>query len=471
MGMGEAARLAAHGVTEGELMQTVTTLINYFGTQAVMKDSLESSTWMRRVMEAVNNGDQLMAADVKHLILQELAGGLSVEVVSARAAELFKPFLDLGEKGGGGGELREGALFPIAKAFVCKPDALPEPAEGEVVVNGDMAMPGYSKSVFFDVLKESIQNPDPPEVLDVPQNLVEDATIEELVGKLKPSVVAREETPIGPDEGKLKKLVLSNGVRIFHRHNTARPKEFRVRVSAVGGRAVETKESQGRAIAGAALLVNGGAGQYPAEVLSRWASMNQLSYDCSCGSESFTFDMVVHTTVDGAIDRAMRVLWLYLAHPLLDSRALDRFKVRVARSQQSLSKSVERTTTLELVKALFNEESQWRIAELPSEAVNKIELADVKTLLQQQLVPSNLEVSISGDYDEALLEEALVRYVGILGGQEEGGRGEPLWKGREEEVFKLSFGRGSNSGTAAHIDDDTGASSQKFSCYEAYYVD
>jgi len=30
------------------------------------------------------------------------------------------------------------------------------------------------------------------------------------------------------------------------------------------------------------------------------------------------------------MDRAMSVLWLYLAHPLLDSRALDRFKVRVS---------------------------------------------------------------------------------------------------------------------------------------------
>jgi hypothetical protein len=281
----------------------VTTLINYFGTQAVMKDSLESSTWMRRVMEAVNNGDQMMAADVKLVILQDLAAGLCVEEVNTRAAELFKPFLDLGEQGGGGGEVREGALFPIAKAFVCKPDAVPDAvqrpgaaAEGEVVVNEEMAMPGYSKSAFFEVLKESIQNPQPPQVLDVPQNLVEDATIDELVGRLKPTVESRQETAIGPDEGKLKKLVLSNGVRVFHRHNTARPKEFRVRVSAVGGRALETKESQGRAIAGAALLVNGGAGGYPAEVLSRWASMNQLNYDCSCGSESFSFDMVVHTT-------------------------------------------------------------------------------------------------------------------------------------------------------------------------------
>ncbi len=51
--------------------------------------------------------------------------------------------------------------------------------------------------------------------------------------------------------------------------------------------------------------------------------------DRSCGSESLTFDMVVHTTVPGAMEQAMSALWLYLQHPLLDQRALDRFKVRV----------------------------------------------------------------------------------------------------------------------------------------------
>ena len=40
-------------------MQAVTTLVNYFAAQAVMKEALESSTWLRRVMDAVNNGDQV----------------------------------------------------------------------------------------------------------------------------------------------------------------------------------------------------------------------------------------------------------------------------------------------------------------------------------------------------------------------------------------------------------------------------
>ena len=41
-----------------------------------MKDSLESSTWMRRVMDAVNNGDQMMRADQKLDILRTLAARL-----------------------------------------------------------------------------------------------------------------------------------------------------------------------------------------------------------------------------------------------------------------------------------------------------------------------------------------------------------------------------------------------------------
>ena len=71
VGMAEVARLSAFGVTESELNQAVTTLNNYFSTQAVMKDSLESSTWMRRIMEAVGNGDQMMPQDAKAVILKQ----------------------------------------------------------------------------------------------------------------------------------------------------------------------------------------------------------------------------------------------------------------------------------------------------------------------------------------------------------------------------------------------------------------
>ena len=96
---------------------------------------------------------------------------------------------------------------------------------------------------------------------------------------------------------------------------------------------------------GAALWINGGAGGHAAEVVSRFASMHQLSYDCSCGSETLNFDLLVHTTVEGATARALSVLWLYMSQPLLDPKALDRFKSRIKRSEQSFSKSVERTTT------------------------------------------------------------------------------------------------------------------------------
>jgi len=442
VGMQELARLSAFGVTESELNQAVTTLNNYFSSQSVMQDALESSTWMRRIMEAVNSGDQLMPPDAKHLIIKNLAQGLSVDEVSARATELFRPFLELAERGGGGGEkLTAQNEFATAKAFVCTPD----PAAG-----GELQLAPYSRAEFFSVLKSAIQDPEAPQVVAVPQSLVDDEEVRALVDAAKPSIISRSSDAIGPDEGKLVRFRLSNGVRVAYRQNTARPKEFRMRVSAVGGRAMETKDSQGRAVAGAALLVNGGAGEHAAEVVTRFASMNQLSYDCSCGSETLNFDMVVHTSVEGGIQRAMSLLWLFLAHPRLDSKALERFKVRVKRAAQSLPKSVERMTTKQLVACLFGEDSQWRLGELPTEIAEGIELDDVKHLLKQQLVPSNLEIAISGDFDAAELEEALVTYVGILDGG-----AEPPWKGREEELFQLTFNGGSATRVSEHIVDDT----------------
>ena len=63
-------------------------------------------------------------------LLCQLSEGLSVEEVSSRATELFRPFLELAERGGGGGDKVNAAdEFATAKAFVCTPD--PE-AGGEV---------------------------------------------------------------------------------------------------------------------------------------------------------------------------------------------------------------------------------------------------------------------------------------------------------------------------------------------------
>ena len=322
--------------------------------------------------------------------------------------------------------------------------------------NPELSMKEYTKEEFFKVMRTAVQEPEAPALLAMPDSLVDPAVVEALVAKAQPSIRDRHEEDIGPDEGKLVRFTLSNGVRVAYRRNSARPQEFRMRVSAVGGRALETREQHGHAVAGAALWINGGAGEHPAEVVSRFASMHQLSYDCSCGAETLSFDLLVHTTVDQAIERAMSVLWLYLAHPLMDSRALDRFKTRIQRSEQSLPKSVERTTTLELVRCLFTEESQWRLAELPYHVAEKIEIDQVKSLLARQLVPSNLEVAISGDFDPAELEAGLVRYCGILGVDDDArASAAPAWHGREDEVFRLHYGAGSRVGSAAHITDDT----------------
>ena len=89
-------------------------------------------------------------------------------------------------------------------------------------------MAPYSRAEFFSVLKSAIQDPEAPQVLAVPQSLVDEEEVRALVAAAKPCIVSRSSDPIGPDEGKLVRLRLSNGVRVAYRHNTARPKEFRM---------------------------------------------------------------------------------------------------------------------------------------------------------------------------------------------------------------------------------------------------
>ena len=56
------------------------------------------------------------------------------------------------------------------------------------------------------------------------------------------------------------------------------------------------------------------------------------------------------------------------------------------------------------MRGLFTPDAAWRIEEMPAEVAEDIEIEDVRALLQQQLVPSNLEVAISGDFEVEELE-------------------------------------------------------------------
>jgi len=422
IGLAEAARMAEHGVTDAELSQAVTTLVNHFAQQATLKDSLESSVWMRRIMECVQAGDQVMDAQKKFEILADISSRLTPMELSARAKELFQAVTSY-------------VTNDMCKAFICMPDKSPD-------------MQDFSHDEFLKIVAQGLKDPNPPESLQVPERLLDESHLNELVAQLKPSIVSKHVDEEGGTG--IVMLELSNGIKVSYRTNDSRPKEFRVRISAAGGRVLEDEQRQGQAVAASALWVNGGCGGYAAEVVSRFASMWGLSYDAACNSEELHFDMLVQATIDGALERAMGLVWMFLQRPNLDQKALERFKIRVRRASQSLDKSVERKTSKLFLNMMISPDHAWRLQELRPEIADALDVDDVRAILFQQIATQNLEMVISGDFDPQELEKALVRYMGTLQRTEE----KPL---REEirEKLRLKFKGGSMQSNTEHLVDDT----------------
>jgi hypothetical protein len=60
-GVQEAARLAEYGVTQTEMDEAMTVLTNHYVQQAAQKDAMASSGWMKRIMAAIQAGDQVLS--------------------------------------------------------------------------------------------------------------------------------------------------------------------------------------------------------------------------------------------------------------------------------------------------------------------------------------------------------------------------------------------------------------------------
>jgi len=410
IGLQEAARLAEYGVTATELMEATTMLNNHYAQQAAQKDAMASSGWMKRIMSSVQAGDQVLSPELKSQVLKELSSGLTEEEVSLRAKVLFKPVTQF--------------LHPESQttAFVTKP------ANSDT--EADTTAPDFSEAEMLRIIEEGLSNPLPPDSTVIPKELIPAEELRALEAKLKPSVESRE----ADDASQVVRLSLSNGVRVAYRHNTNRPNEVRIRLQAFGGRALETAETQGLAVAASATWVNGGCGGHSPDVVSRFAAISGITYDASCGSEALTMDLVVQTSVEGALENALALAWLLVEQPDFDSKALARFKLRVDRSFRSFPKSVERKTAAAFFSMLFHPDDAWRVQELTPETVEDFDVEGVRGIIQGQLMPSNLEVAISGDFDPEELESKMTTYFGTIGG---GVDTPPPWAAKNP--FKVKF--------------------------------
>jgi len=419
----EVKRLEMYGVTESEIAQARQAMRNSLSHQTQQKDSQQSSTWMQLVMQMVQDQDQLMDPAEKEAMVNELMEKITVEHVNQRAAVLFKMVT----------EFADGTLAAGSSAFVSTP------------VKWDGHTP-FSEEALKQILRESMENVEAPLDEMVPDELLPHEEVMQLAKDSPPKVVKLErDEATGVTQGRF-----ANGLMFTHRKNTQRPNEITVRLTAVGGRALETEATSGAAIAGLACWLNGGAGGHSAETISRYMTLHQLRHDASCGTESLTFDMKVATSIEGNLRRSFAMMRLFLTSPDFSGNALERYKQRNDRHHKSMFKSLERSTASKFFSKLMVPKDAWKLKELDPDVVRKLTVDDVSDLVMQQWSPANMELAISGDFEVEALEEEIANYMGTL----PVGREKQAWEGREDEMFSMELKGDSVYDDTVTVQDD-----------------
>jgi predicted Zn-dependent peptidase len=92
--------------------------------------------------------------------------------------------------------------------------------------------------------------------------------------------------------------------------------------------------------------------------------------------------------------------------------ALDRAKQLYLSHYRAMPKSLERATAHRLMRAMFDGEE--RFIEPSPQAIEKLTLPVVQEAVMQQLVPSNMEVCVVGDFSEDEVESCLLDYLGTV---------------------------------------------------------
>jgi len=423
----EVKRLELYGVTESELAQAKQAMRNSLSHQSQQKDSQTSSSWLMQIMQMVQDQDQLMDPCEKERVAIEAMDRVSVDDVNKRASVLFKMITE----------------FPDAKLAAGSSAFVSGPADWD----GHEA---FSEAVLKQVMAEAMQNVEAPEDAIVPDELLPHEQVMKMAKESPPKIVKLErDEELGLTQGKFE-----NGLLFTHRKNSQRPNEVSVRITAVGGRALETRETSGAAIAGLACWLNGGAGGHSAETISRFMTLHQLRHDASCGTESLTFDIKVATTIEGNLRRALGLTRLFLTDPDFSGNALERYKQRNERHYKTIFKSLERSTASRFFSKLMTQEDGWKLKELDPQVVNALTVEDVRDLVMQQWSPANMEIAISGDFQAEELEAELSNYLGTL----PPGRGKQVWEGKMEDYFSMELQKGAVYDDSTTVHDDVSRS-------------
>lgn len=465
----EVKRLQRFGLTPTELDRYKKAMLMDSAQMAEQKDSITHIDSLDFVMESLALGHTIMSHEESDAAVQMVMDSITLEEVNAFArsyltfgsdygrerealAEVFKEgdqwvdpgptrataiiaclpsYMDASGLGTGGAHAGPKNKINMGAAGHLDADTI-DLAELEAMSQAVDEIEIPEGAVPFEISAEDIaaalsdtsMTVAPVADVHVPRYLVAPSEVAQMMEEVKPryippSVPHSSATDMHPPVHEPSGVTvrrLSNGIRLNYRPTKNEPKAGFIRVTGKGGRMLEPLEAgpQGAgcvAVGIRTLAESGGLGPWSREEVEVYCLSNLVSGNMDADAEYVIMDFHYSMGSEG-LSSAMQVVHLILKDPHWQASALDRAKKMFVSQARSLEKSLERATSDRILGAMMDPDRRFRDPTV--EQVEALTLEGCRAVLMDQLRPENIEVSISGDFEPAELEDMCLKYLGTV---------------------------------------------------------
>lgn len=414
--LSEIRKLGLYGVTPGEMERYASSLMTDAEQLAAQGDRISHGDQLSYLMETVANGHIFMSPMQSYQMTAKALQSLTLDEVNQASSELCSHIAGFNKDSEGA----DGVTIAVA----CSPktDAIdgPEYCDEESLVK-----------CIYEACQLPVQ---PEEDVIVPHTLISDEEIKKALS-LNPAKWKGGHFTDGTPDTSPDKITrpftlrrLDNGIRVGVAQNPHESQRGHLRLVAPGGRDAEKKLGfkKGSMAVGARTMQEGGAfGPWTREQVELFCVDHLLMVEINCSEESLTVDFVFPTTNVGNVgfgenvqlgitgtEAVMQIVREIVVGFRWEEDALGRSKQSFRSSHEGLQKNLEGLTTERVMESMTGKDD--RFLSIDVDSVNSITLEEAKLAVMSQMLPSELEISVAGDFDPSDILDMIYKYIGSI---------------------------------------------------------
>jgi len=426
----EIHRLGKFGLTNSEFDRYKEAILADAAQLAAQGDTLAHGDVLNFLMEGVACGHTVMdASDSGNLIATEVAlANMTLAEVNEQAAYLCKHVSVLSsdsteEKTES--SLSSGELVVIACAPKTAPAKSGDDSSDKATFDDDVC-----EELLIQTIQKAANEPiEPEEEILVPSSLISPEQLSEFIVNYKPEWLPAQfsdgtpSSPINPAADFQRPAILrrlNNGMKVHCANAGIERQRGALRLVAGGGRNWEVsagKKKSSLAIGCRTMQEGGSFLEWSREQVELFCVDHLIMVEIAANEENMVMDLQFPTCeVAGlnGVECVLQVLREVMVSYNWEEDALLRAKSSFKQAYKGQLKSLEGASEEKLVSTLTQGDVRFQTVTL--EDIENVKLEDAKQSVMSQLTPSNIEISMVGDFGDQFEEtvDLIYKYLGSI---------------------------------------------------------